>query len=375
MVKISPIQSFGSFGQKVYDKLKRKMNSTEKNIKLVVEGRVLDLELINEGKEKKVYKINNLDEWKDKFNHLKQESVFYVSKSSKFLPKKNPLKSEHAIMKEIKDKLKNTLDVEYLAVSGERLKRKIWNQTTLEVPKGEGNLEDAFKEKGFDKRETLHISYCLLKGMDALHRAGFVHGDSKSENLLIYGEKPERNLKISDFGKARKMEEGTSSYKGNLRFAPPEGKLSKKGEVYSTALMLIRNFEELIPNQGEPLLEVTHLDPIPARGNLRGIEKFITQHADFPGIKCTTLKQKVFEQFPRQVRLGKKRAYNSNRQVNEVQRYVRALIKRLSDENILEAPQAKKLEELLTSMTRIDPKARPSMQEALTQFSEIFKLE
>lgn len=144
--------------------------------------------------------------------------------------------------------------------------------------------------------------------MSSLNQAEYASGDVKPENCLIYtDDSGNRSLKVSDFGQTRKVGDGTKTYMGNLRFSPPEGVLSVKGDSWGAALVLIRSFEELITdNNGDPLIEIepANKEDRPATQGRRGVEKFIVEHKVFLGIDTPSLSDKLFRRLPRQVKLN-----------------------------------------------------------------------
>lgn len=54
-----------------------------------------------------------------------------------------------------------------------------------------------------------HITVDILMGLDAIHRAGFIHGDLKPENILVMSHPDERHrvvAKLTDFGGSSQLE-------------------------------------------------------------------------------------------------------------------------------------------------------------------------
>ena len=118
-------------------------------------------------------------------------------------------------------------------------------QTAIEAPAAIGDLDEFIKRPlSIDTR--LDLGFQVVKGMHNMQKAGFVTGDAKLENILVFEIEPGKFVvRISDFGKARTLaEESISFVDGNPRFTSPEGVLTRKGEVFSTGLMLLRILEE-----------------------------------------------------------------------------------------------------------------------------------
>jgi eukaryotic-like serine/threonine-protein kinase len=112
-----------------------------------------------------------------------------------------------------------------------------------------GTLRSTMSEEGFYPeegltREWIHDYFLpVLKGLEALHRAGMVHRDIKPENILMDGKTP----KIADFGLARSsiMKPLTQSadMKGTPGYMPPEQfvdfrRTDARGDVYAIGKIL-----------------------------------------------------------------------------------------------------------------------------------------
>jgi serine/threonine protein kinase len=89
---------------------------------------------------------------------------------------------------------------------------------------GGGTLLDRIKRQDpaeFTPKQITRYLYQIASGLDYLHSSGYMHGDLKSDNILLTRR---RQPKISDFGHSRLITEGTDGDKpvGDLMFAPPE---------------------------------------------------------------------------------------------------------------------------------------------------------
>ena len=98
---------------------------------------------------------------------------------------------------------------------------------------------------------ALDILNGVLKGLQAAHSAGFVHGDIKPENVLI-GDRGE--IKVTDFGLARAIEGGdhrASLLMGTAAYLAPEQASEQvpdpRSDLYSTGILLFEMLTGHVP--------------------------------------------------------------------------------------------------------------------------------
>lgn len=101
--------------------------------------------------------------------------------------------------------------------NGERLYNVL-----LEYASG-GDLGGKIKNSSSGKLAEFEVQRCtksILRGIDSVHRNGFVHCDIKLQNVLLFGSKFGGNdlIKIADFGLAKRA--GKKSSGGELRGTP-----------------------------------------------------------------------------------------------------------------------------------------------------------
>lgn len=253
----------------------------------------------------------------------------------------------------------------------------------------QGDLEDYMRgERSIDDR----LAFCsqFMQGLADLHKAGFVHGDIKPENMLVNVD-PETNkthIRISDWGKADKIPEGEVSYKANTRHMAWEGRLSEKSEVCSAGICLIRMLEIAVLDKNEPML----IEPknkskyIEASKDRLGFEAFVIESRDFNGIEpdkkdpnqglISKGKQYVasrFKQVSTRV-LGERDQEKLMRMEKEKNDYIDELTNRLKDRGILPKQACYNLNGCLRSMTAINPQDRPSMEQANSMINDIIQL-
>ncbi len=248
-----------------------------------------------------------------------------------------------------------------------------------------GALEGFFNKA--DLRSEFNQDVCkqcigdLLGGLSQLQKAGYVTGDLKPDNLLLY-KKDEGGylLKLSDFGKSKKVDGNgniTGKYSGNPRFAPPEstrgkgGSYGVKGDVYAAGLCMVRMLEELVldSDRGAMVLNVAEQDidsgGSPKSGR-RGVERFILQH-------------KAFSASDGSLRKNTRRNYTLNEEVRANREkalgaYVDELMTKLSEKKLFSQDEQKEaLADLLKGMLKSNPKERLTIETCKSLYDELWK--
>lgn len=306
--------------------------------------------------------------------------VYFVPVRKWGFSKKASLKKEMAKMQEIKSRAGQD-GIKNLAVDSKVVGKNDGiefrdEDYIIEVDAAKCDFEHQIRDSNTDIKERFNLGKDLVSGINELHKADFAYGDIKPENCLVFEKDGKMQLKISDFGKAEEAKDYESkTYKGNLRFAPPEGKLSKKGDVFSAALVLIRNFEEgVLDKDGEPLLSVksSDLESVQATKERRGIEKLIVNHKAFMGIDEPNISDKLFRRLPRWASMDKLSFAQKDRQQTILSNYVNILGGKLIEKGVPKEG-VDELCELLKDMTDANPATRPNMEEVAKRYDTVME--
>ena len=307
-----------------------------------------------------------------KADHLGERMVAYapVVRLGGIYSKESTLKKEYQKILAIKSRVP---DFSHLALDITKLTDhdRIDNKFSLVTEEARCSLEEGLRDlsSSFAKR----LNYCVqyLDGLQNLHSANVAHGDIKPENCLLFDDGV---LKIADFGKAQMLcADGHKTYKGNLRFCPPEGVLSTKGDVYASALLMVRVLEEtagILDEQGV-------LVPVPAKergsdnGRGRGIEKYVVEHGRFLAIDSQSLRGNITRRLPRQVKLTHQSRAKKARQRALIVQYIEALSGKLVQKKSLSQSSAEQLVTLLKDMTQVNPNDRITSAQAFKRMAAI----
>ncbi len=103
-----------------------------------------------------------------------------------------------------------------------------------------GTLLEVLKERGpLDLKEAQDIASQFLAGLEAIHKAGFVHRDVKPENIMLTRA---GRVVVMDFGLARQEAEGGGSVSGTPAYMAPEHAagldIDARADVYSAGVVL-----------------------------------------------------------------------------------------------------------------------------------------
>lgn len=244
-------------------------------------------------------------------------------------------------------------------------------RTFYATVKADGGDASKLIEKPLQYEQNKVLAKNVLMGMAGMHQAGLVHGDLKTENINIYKNGDVYSAKVSDYGKVRALgPNATALHTGNPRFAAPEGVLSQKGEVYSTAIVMLSMLESEVAERTGVVEKNGKL-----KKNARwGAEKFLVEHPHCPQGEVLTLRGKISIYGRRVVSafVRQPSAASLARAETAVHGYIDTQINQLKEKGY----NSKELDEickLLKEMTRSDPSQRPTMQEALEKYNKCLK--
>ncbi len=215
----------------------------------------LHLEPLAEGKDKRVWVVSKqaLLQMSPQDRAKWEHEVFIAPIKS---DRQKLVRQEFELMHTINEQLgANNNKETHLALDFEKV-RTADGKEYYTMKKAGNNAEKVIRDPAipFDTR----VSWCrqAIQGASNLHKTNRVHGDVKPDNLLIFED---ATLRVSDFGKSAVVDENnpsSKSYSGNTRFGPPEGKVSKAGDVYGNGLVMIRMLEEACLGDRDSLIDV-----------------------------------------------------------------------------------------------------------------------
>lgn len=324
--------------------------------------------------------------------------VFYTPVGSNFIEKRSK-KNEIAEEAELGEKFKAGLvkkginpeeetNVAFKMDVQEKATDKMsMKEYTVKTPFAAGGDLDRDIGKNAPKfPQSARLGLDILKGMNHLHLAGFVHGDVKGDNVLI-ADQPngEKIARITDLGKTREMgndEKGINL--GNPRYAAPEGGSSQRSEVYSTGLLIIHSLEKEFLNEENgymirPENNFVKDESVKVEAKRTGIEKFLVLNKNCPQTENTSFERKASilgREISQNIKAQMGINSNNKKAEVEVHAYIDALVRKLTQNNPQSAKEINELGNLLKDMTRSKlsgsgPVRTENLQVALTEYQRI----
>jgi len=337
----------------------------------------LHLEDLAQGKDKKVFVVSKDDLVQMAgADRKKWENQVFIAPIK--ANRNRLVKEEYDLMDQIRLALDKHPDEETnLALAFKRVKMADGKEYYV-MEKGISNAEKAIRDPSLPFE--MRLSYCsqVINGLLNLHNTERVHGDLKPENLLLF---PGHLLRIADFGRSKVVDGNNPAgrYEGNTRFGPPEGELSKAGDVYGAGLVMMRILEEAVLKGEGSLIDVDKkIKKSPAAHDSRqGVERYILEEPAFMRsfeTKETGWGGKLKDGAARAATIGgligKKTLKTEEAALN---RYIAKLCEALVKNSSLTKSQAADLELLLRDMTQIDQTQRPTMDQVAERFGTVLQ--
>jgi serine/threonine protein kinase len=283
----------------------------------------------------------------------------YVYYEPRFFWSFSELKKELAIARKIKSIVEATGgSIAHLAVNLIESPLHIHRSLTVKAEAAHGNLETLIRRNDLPFTVRLDLCRQALEAFAALHEAGFVHGDIKPDNFLVYQTQGKWTLKLSDWGKTTELSsKATTSYIGSARFAPFEYRSSHAGDIYSLGLTLLRILEEAVLTRSseEMLMKPLHTRWVDKRDE-RGFVKYSFARSDSPQPRFKLLKRiKVFWNTPTE---------DTQKAQKFTREYIDIFAERAAQEGHCSKKVAEQVAELMKQMTHTSPAQRPTAASA-----------
>jgi serine/threonine protein kinase len=229
----------------------------------------------------------------------------------------------------------------HLAIDLEEIPETELGTYAVTSRKAIGDLEGLLTDENLSFADRSALCKQVCTSVSQLHSAGFIHGDLKPDNFLVYrGEDGKYLIKLADFGKTKKIFEGQELHRwGNPRYVGPENKSSKAGEVYGAALVCIRILEEPFLGSDKSLIEPTTKVSIflQADKTRKGVERFLVDNG-------VTVHSESKSTVGKSLRFIKIFLANSDSKKVELElyRYIQALTVKMVDKEEADSPSEKK---------------------------------
>jgi serine/threonine protein kinase len=127
----------------------------------------------------------------------------------------------------------------------------------------------------FPPTHAVRLVSQIAGALDAVHAQGFVHRDVKPGNVLVTGTAPDEHLYLTDFGLAKRIEDGNEltgigGYVGTPDYIPPEqasgDQVDARSDVYALGCLLYELLSGNVPfpRENHVLTIFAHLSlPVP----------------------------------------------------------------------------------------------------------------
>lgn len=290
------------------------------------------------------------------------------------------LREEVNLVREIDKKFKKKgIDGAYVVHDFEEVVEKAHGSYTIRSTKATyGDLGKFIKKRKITFPASLRIVSQIIQAVSDLHAINVVQGDIKPENILVFGTEENPIVKLSDFGKARKLKKKEETrYLGTPYFAPWECRLSQKGEISSVGLVAIVVLENQFLSKDIPVLVPVEKRDQKASNNdvnkRRGIVKFVAQNKYFPQTVPAGMVSFIRVLLQRLCPQWEKVIFKTDPRTADEQlgKYVDMLTAKIKSVNVGEEAQVEQLGVLLKAMTQSDVSKRPHIKEVKSILDDI----
>ncbi len=253
----------------------------------------------------------------------------------------------------------------------------IHGKSAVLAKKAECDLEAAIRSRRYSFDQNVDLVRQLFLGFRDLHAGGYIDGDVKLENVLLYTLAGRPLVKIADWGKCKSISANQIGFHtGNHRHMAPERLASQKGEVFSAAMLAVRILEEeFLHDAPQGMLAQPEIDPAKEKHILsrendpeksrKGIERYLCICKGCPEIDANW-----GDALPHIWGSFKSYAGGSHPNIDsQVGAYLDALHQKLK-KRYGDSPQATQIIVLLKAMMRSNVEERLSMEEAAALLSQ-----
>lgn len=257
---------------------------------------------------------------------------------------------------------------------------------TIQTERAVSNLQSTLREmtpRDFERASDFGGD--AMEAFRQLHKDGFIYGDPKPENFLRFEEEQtdgaeasiKEIIKLSDFGKTKKKSPVGSEpyYTGNMKYSPPEGRLSQAGDVWAAGLLLIGILEAPFIDKSHPQLKevVGEKDSTSSPGEALGIEKYLIEHP-----ACRAYNSEGMSDIEKGALRGFRQLWSNAALKSEevvINQYITALQTKLIDELVTKASPPLKTAQQITDLCNVirrmvdhDPAKRPTMEQVVAAY-------